>query len=71
MLTTPEDDEAATVKMWFDKNNLLVRGIFSHFAGRLTKTVDPNDIRISVAELLKFCQSIKVEDRVGLSAVAT
>lgn len=64
-----EDDESSIVKFWFDKNNLLIRGVYNHFAGSLSKNVDRQAVRISIAELLKFTKSIKNEEVLGLTAV--
>lgn len=70
MMTSPDDDEARPVKIWFDKNHLLVRGLFNHFSGRLFKIEEDKALRISVSELLKLCQAIDAEQNLSLNTVA-
>lgn len=69
MLSSVNDEEHESIRIWFNKNNLMVRGLYNHFAGKLTKIVDRTNIRITIAEILKFCQAINVDDVLNLTTV--
>lgn len=66
------DEEHKAVQVWFDKNNLLVRGLFLHFACSLSKLVEvPAEQQISWAELFKLCQALGIDQRVDSAVVGS
>ena len=46
-----------------------MRGLFFHFACRLSKPVEVSDQEISWAELLKLCQALAIDQRVNSAVV--
>ena len=69
MFYSTEDEESEAVRIWFNKNNLLIRGLYYHFAGSLTKAEDVKQQVISWAELLRFSQILEIDQSVNSTVV--
>lgn len=62
-------DQKIALRCWFKKNGVLLKAIYNHFAGMLSKITDQSNKLISTAELFRFCQTFGLDKKLSLQDI--